>query len=166
MRDGHPYLTEVLDHKRAEQRRKLRSIPDWLVEKVDPSAWEIRDDALKGRDAPYAEVLVRRAADEQLADLEVLLSAWVVETDADRLMGFVQSDVTKDSHANFPTQAKADILRITKARRPASIVQDELPEEHKGPLAKALVLLAWADELAGDYIDPRLSRQTKRPVRP
>jgi hypothetical protein len=68
MREGHPYLTEILDQQRARQRRVLRSIPSALlnseVRRVKP---------VEEVDRGIAETELRRLADVELAGLEELL---------------------------------------------------------------------------------------------
>ncbi|HXN61869.1 MAG TPA: hypothetical protein VN886_15590 [Acidimicrobiales bacterium] len=155
MQRGHPFWTRALDDKRAEQRRKLRAIPSWLFE---PSHYAPGPTVtINGvADNAFVETQVRRQADAELNLLAPLLSEWEIATAEDALGWFVRNNVDKatrnvQGHAN-------DLLAEVEDRLPVAGEPRKLDPKYAAPLARAILLLAWADDLSDDgYLDPRIA---------
>jgi hypothetical protein len=143
---GHPYRTETLVETRAEQRRVLRSIPDWIVDNVRLSAPPPR---LGDPDDTLVERELRRLADRELEHLDGWLDAWREHT---------ESEVVQRWFAGAEVGAALEEI--------AGVVRDELESARVADyppglfpvILRVVGLLAWADELAADYADPRLRR--------
>ena len=91
MRSGHPYRTEELAQTRSEQRRILRSIPDWIVANTRLNRPGPRladpDDALVERE-------LRRLADRELEPLRCWLGVWRLHTETEMLgWWFAQAEI-------------------------------------------------------------------------
>jgi hypothetical protein len=146
VRPGHPYRTDELAQKRSEQRRILRSIPDWIVANARLNRPGPRladpDDALVERE-------LRRLADRELEPLHCWLGVWRVHTEtemlgrwfADAEIGAALEDVAVTVHAAH------------EAWQVAAYPSGLFPA-----ILRVVALLAWADDQAGDYVDPRLWR--------
>lgn len=167
---GHPYLTPQLAAQRASQRRLLRSIPrHWLRWAGDFHGPDQAREVYAAADGPMIETVLRRAADETLdaADGEVrsliaaVDQAEELEAAATWLLYAAERSRTRTIHsmAGDPLDTAAAALRSKAA--PLSVHADvELPPDVARPLAQVIGLLVLADELAGDYSDPRLSTDT------
>jgi len=160
MQRGHPFWTRALDEKRAEQRRKLRAIPAGLFKPSDylpgPTV------TINGvADNSFVETQVRRQADAELNSLEPLLSEWEIETAEDALAWFLRNNV---ENAPRNVQRHADALLAEVANRlPIAREPRELDAKYAAPLARAILLLTWADDLADDgYLDPRIAEYRDR----
>jgi hypothetical protein len=143
---GHPYRNDTLSETRAEQRRVLRSIPDWIVDNVRLSAPAPRlgdpDDALVERE-------LRRLADRELEQLDGWLDVWREHTESEVVQRwFARAEVGA---------ALEEIAGIVRDEHETARVADYPPGLFP-VILRVVGLLAWADELAADYADPRLRR--------
>jgi hypothetical protein len=142
---GHPYLTAELAGQRAEQRRILRSFPDWIVINACPPRPGPR---LSDPDDVLVERELRRIADRELEPLRCWLDAWRLHTEKEMLarwfakaeVGAVLEDVAKDVQGARETWRAA-----------------EYPPGLFSSILRVIALLAWADDQAGEYQDPRLA---------
>jgi hypothetical protein len=147
VRSGHPYRTEELVQTRSEQRRILRSIPDWIVGNARLNRPGPRltdpDDALVERE-------LRRLADRELEPLRCWLGVWRLHTETEMLgRWFAQAEI------GAALEHVADeVHEAHEAWRVAAYPSGLFPA-----ILRVVALLAWADEQAGDYVDPRLWRQ-------
>jgi hypothetical protein len=144
--EGHPYRTDALVQTRAEQRRLLRSIPDWIVDNVrlSPPAPRLGDpdDALVERE-------LRRLATRELEQLDGWLDAWQAHAEAELVRRwFERVEIGA---------ALEDVAGAVREADEAARVVDYPPGLFPVVL-RVVALLAWADELAADYADPRLRR--------
>jgi hypothetical protein len=156
MLEGHPYLTKELDQKRVQQRRILRSIPDWILDarRYGPYPTVM----LEGADRPFVESLLRELADQPLADLSTALSAWKAETETARIAWFVARETADGVGNPNLEQQRIDLIVAANNFRQGAEGPRSLDEAFSKPLAQSILLLAWADELADDgYTDPRLA---------
>lgn len=156
---GHPYLTGELADKRAEQRRILRSFPDWIVANVRLNRPGPR---LPDPDGALVERELRRLADRELRALRDWLPTWRSHSEAELLeRWFARAEV------GATLEGVADAVR--DAYETNRVV--EYPPGLFPVILRVVALLAWADEQAGDYADPRLRRyiaawRTPPPMRP
>jgi hypothetical protein len=141
---GHPYLTDELDAKRAEQRRALRSIPSWIV---DTTRISRPGPPLGGTDAALVEIELRRLADQDLEPLRSWVTVWQGHTESEAIEWWIGQAELNAALEDVARQVRAD----HEAKRAA-----EYPPGLYSRILRVVTLLAWADELAGDYADPRL----------
>ena len=146
VRPGHPYRTEELAQTRSEQRRILRSIPDWIVANARLNRPGPRladpDDALVERE-------LRRLAERELEPLRCWLGVWRVHTETETLgRWFAEAEIGA---------ALEDVAGAVHAAHEAWQVA-AYPSGLFPAILRVVALLAWADEQAGDYVDPRLWR--------
>lgn len=147
--DGHPWLTDELDNTRAQQRRTLRGVPDWLL-----GQWKFRP-APQPVDSAFTEVLVRHHITEMLAANDGLRAE--LESMATWTRVFTLSRFIGDSEASQPGSALVNVAgQLTAGEREAHYGQ--VPNELSPQVHALVYLLLWADELAEDeYLDPRIS---------
>jgi hypothetical protein len=146
MSPGHPYLTKQLAEKRAEQRRSLRCIPDWIVETARISRPGPR---LSDPDNTLIEIELRRLADQELEPLGSWLHIWRLHTESEAIERWFRQAEISAALDDVARQVRADY----EAKRAA-----EYPQGLYSLILRVVTLLAWADEQAGDYADPRLER--------
>lgn len=163
MKVGHPYLTDTLDRKRLEQRRLLRSMPDWFFDptRLAPKEWTSAE--IRQSDRPYVETLLRRLTDELAEDapLTELRGRWVADMDADRLAEFILHDTVRPP-GNLQ-DAWDGLIRMTSDRTRLVEIKRELDLKFLPVVAKLILLLTWADALADDgYVDPRVAATWER----
>ena len=144
MQPGHPYLTDELDAKRADQRRVLRCSPCWIV---DTTRISRPGPGLGGTDAALVEIELRRLADQELEPLRSWVTVWRGHTETEAIEWWISQAESNAALEDVIRQVKAD----HEAKRAA-----EYPPGLYSRILRVVTLLAWADELAGDYADPRL----------
>ena len=160
MENGQPYRTEGLLAQRAAQRRTLRkAIPDWIMDahRYGPAA----SVTVNGTsDPPYVESLVRRLAEDSLKELAELTETWETETAAIELALFFRRENGNDPNVELQKAEGAlmnDVAASLEGLTPRTASRIE--ERHQAPLARAIRLLSWADDLAEDgYVDPRIAQ--------
>ena len=151
MEAGHPFRTDELDELRSAQRRVLRWMPDWLIDRHAPHGrlFTSMPDADR---TPLEYELRGRAAD-------------LIDNHADvfgRCVAYGRASITVDSltHGARP-MGEEDQVRVewtltqATAERDASSFGEAQAAELKA-LSRFIFLAVIADELAGDYHDPRL----------
>lgn len=146
MPPGHPYLTAKLVAQRAEQRRILRSVPDWIVENAEVARPGPR---LPDPDRVLVERALRRLADRELEPLRDWLSVWRWHTESEMLDRWFR-------HAEIGATLE-DVAAVVRTEHEERRVVDYPPGLFLAIL-RVITLLAWADEQAGEYADPRLWR--------
>jgi hypothetical protein len=146
---GHPFFTEQLDRQRQAQRLILAGLPGRTLEAVGVHSAH----AVLPEETGRVETTLRRLADSLIAGipmkvLESLTSpveketllAWAREVDwsgwADQIVGVISDEA----------QALPDEESYV----------DQLVTRHGDALARLTALLVWVDDVAGDYIDPRI----------
>ncbi len=157
MQDGHPYRTEQLDRFRVMQRQQLREIPDKFIApgKLLPDDIDVND--MPEGDRAYLELAIRDLVGQYAGELQELLAKVSPDTAYSRLRSFVATDVG-EVPPNLKN-ARDDILERIKAQRPAG---GTVGDEEAFRLAPVILLLVWADVLAGDYLDPRVEHHWGR----
>jgi hypothetical protein len=146
---GHPYLTRELAAKRAEQRRILRSFPDWIVANVRLNRPGPR---LPDPDGALVERELRRLADRELRALRDWLPSWRTHAEAELLERWFER---AEIGATLDGVAEA----VRDAYETSRVV--DYPPGLFPVMLRVVALLAWADLQAGEYSDPRLRRYDK-----
>jgi hypothetical protein len=160
--EGDALETPELIQQRWAQRFLLREIPDFIVIGVCRSRRTLQrpHDA----DATRVERALRMEADELAPLLEATMNVLAIQADADGLRRFIDSNWPDTfgvvgTVARFMGHGQDHPLHAT-SERVRSRAENEPPEpddeEMRGLLAISFLLL-WADELAGDYQDPRVA---------
>lgn len=165
MRAGHPFDTARLDELRAEQRRVLRLIPTPLVVDAAPRVGPDVDD-VPADDRPLTEGLLRAAAQELLDDrrLSELVDTWRQQVQLEIVDDFFARNGQRAEQLRIgPQAAFFDHAEIARSARQASEAP-ALPVELAPSFRRLLLLLVWADHLAG-VIDPRLENLPAENVR-
>jgi hypothetical protein len=142
----HPYRTSELSERRVAQRRILRTIPDWLVENARIGRPGPR---LPDPDGALLETELRRLADWELEQLQNWLPAWRLHTESEMTERWFRHAEIGAALEDVASRVRAEC----EARRTT-----EYPPGLYPAILRAVTLLAWADEQAGDYADPRLAR--------
>ena len=156
MKRGHPYDTDELDRKRTEQRRILRSIPGWLVRRTDQLPIPPTP-AVDAEDRVLVETQLRALADEEVAQLDDLLEQFEAALAVEPAFEFVRDGIYNSTVGTAELAARFGgiidgLMADAEAARVARVsASEDIPGVHR-----LLVLLAWADALAGDYVDPRI----------
>jgi hypothetical protein len=147
MKRGHPFHNEELDDLRARQRALLWATPSFFLEK---SRAVIQ--LPPGLERVAIELEFRRLADDETEALEDFLrqsadarNAEVARRALSQALG--SGDVNS---AHFDAMSKTLGERIMET-------PNQIPDDVLGPLYRFVVLALWADQLAGDYEDPRVT---------
>jgi hypothetical protein len=157
MKAGHPYETEELDLLRAEQRRILRQIPDWLFE-ANRDLVNRFDYQSVGDDRALVEFGLRRLAVAATEPVQALVDAWSRQVPLDRVTRFATHELDPGADVNFQAARRgiAELLMEEEKRvgRPARSVGTQFVPS----LNVLITTLGTADLLATDgYRDPRFA---------
>lgn len=161
---GHPFYTENFDAVRAEQRRVLRLVPDWIMRRHAPESAEAM--SVHENDRPFVEHLLRARASELLAVVTPLLERLTIGVSAERLARFWSHDLRVfNSELATDYDKRRHIEAIVETERDAAAgasvgqqVGDLRGEELAPALYQVITVLAVADLVADDgYRDPRTS---------
>jgi hypothetical protein len=150
--EGHPYYTKELDRIREEQRVILASLPDEIFVSTNIAYME----AVRAKDPSGAvETTLRRLAQSSIdqAPVELLersarrnrkraLRDWARHVD----QGGGVLDLVRDE-AQVPEDEESGVRQLAQANYDV--------------LARVAMLLVWADDLAGDYVDARVRQWRK-----
>jgi hypothetical protein len=146
---GHPFFTERLDREREEQRLILAAIPERTLEAVGLDRAKTVVPEPTGR----VETTVRRLAGSLIAALPARVLEVVAMFVEKQALGAWASEVDWPGWPNHVVRMVADEARTSSDDR--SYV-DQLVKRHDDALGQLAALLVWADDLAGDYVDPRI----------
>jgi hypothetical protein len=145
---GHPFHTEELDHSRAKQRNILSSLPTTALEQMVPKALsaellptlhERTESALREIACRYIEEAHQLVADAHLVAVADAALAALDSTPAAGADDLNELHQQLEHHRMFP-----------------KVVELHYNDEVISALRVFIPLLVWADEIAGDYIDPRI----------
>ena len=161
---GHPFETRSLDEQRSRQRHTLRTIPDWVVTRLAPSASTANAEKV-GADRGYVEALLRARADaliEGLNEFDLLAQFAAQETTA-RLAEFLGHEADHLSgDQRMPREQLVDAA--FDAHKAAGTPKTDIAP-WRGDLGGLIILLVWADALASDgYRDPRVAEEPLGPA--
>ena len=143
---GRLFASEDLDELRQNQRETLRMVRDDVLERCRPASHA--DTAVE---TDLLELELRQLAEEYRVELDGILQAMAEARRSAQLADFL--------NAREGELFAHDVHRL---RRGAAKRDRPEPEGSKGDaLRRFLALLVWADELAGDYTDPRLTESRR-----
>lgn len=154
MIEGHPWATAGLDEARARQRRELRDVDDHVLRTLD--RLDVGS-AVSNADRFMLEAYLRRLADAS-KDARSGLG------DEGRALSHVAAEFFQKVALDAPVRGAdemfaADHATAVEHRAAVGSVRDELSGAELVAAKRALYLLVWADQLAGDYSDPRIAQQ-------
>jgi hypothetical protein len=146
---GHPFFTERLDLEREEQRLILAGIQERTLEAVGVD----RAKPVLPEPTGRVETTVRRLAGSLIAALPARVLEVVALAVEKQALGAWASEVDWSGWPNHVVKMVADEARTSSDDN--SYV-DQLMRRHDDALGRLAALLVWADDLADDYVDPRI----------
>jgi hypothetical protein len=149
VRPGHPFFTEQLDRQREEQRLILAGIQERTLEAVGIDRAKPVHPEPTGR----VETTVRRLAGSLIAALPARVLEVVALPVEKQALGAWASEVDWSGWPNHVVKMVADEARTSSDDEP---YVDQLMKRHDDALGRLAALLVWADDLAEDYLDPRI----------
>jgi hypothetical protein len=152
---GHPFFTEQLDRQRAEQRLILAGIQERTLEAVgiDRAATVLLEST--GR----VETTLRRLAGSLLAALPARVLEVVALPVEKQALGAWAREV---DWTGWPDQVVEMVTNEARTSSDDESCVDQLVKRHDDPLGRLAALLVWADDVAGDYVDPRIKAWRER----
>jgi hypothetical protein len=146
---GHPFFTEQLDRQRENQRLILAGIQERTLETVGIA----RTTAVPPDSTGRVETTLRRLAESLIAAIPTrVLQELALAVEKQALLAWV-GEVDSSS---WPDQAVEVVGDEARTSSDDDAYVDQLRTRRDEALARLAVRLAWADDLAGDYIDPRI----------
>ncbi len=150
MDPGHPFHTEELDELRSTQRRLLRWMPDWLLDRHAPHGQLFT--SLPDADRTPLEFDLRGRAAELMDEHSDLFGRCIAYGRAANVV----ETLTAASAMGADDQARLIwLLDQATSERDGAVFGESQPQETK-VLGRFIFLATIADELAGDYHDPRI----------
>lgn len=148
---GHPWEDAELFALRRQQRRTLRALPSWFVEGQAMGLPPLADVA--DADQAFVEVMLRERAQTLRAELA---SELVRYDENERRLALERLYRPVNGERRDEYEAVGHALLETLPGEPAGV--GRIPDTLLQSFLELLMLLVWADRLAGDgYADPRLS---------
>jgi hypothetical protein len=146
---GHPFFTEQLDRQREFQRLILAGIQERTLETVGVAgATALRPDPT-GR----VETTLRRLASSLIAAIpRKVLEEVALAVEKQALLAWVR----EVDWSSWPDQVVEMVADEARTSSDDDSYVNQLLTRHDEALARLAVLLVWADDLAGDYVDPRI----------
>lgn len=159
-----PFLTDELLERRPVQRRRLRLIDAWLIDRVIESAASppVPDDPT---DRLMLERLVRDLADEEAAHLGDLLQRMEDHEAAVLLVPFLQGTWKTTGHLPQDTPMRPDVSTLVRhyEEQTGETKVDQVPDDPaRSHLARLIAFSLWADKLADDRYHDRRPPQRRR----
>ena len=146
---GHPFFTERLDRQREVQRLILAGIPERMLQAVGID----RAKAVLPDPTGRVETTVRRLAGSLSAAVPQRVLEVVALHVEKQALEASASEVDWSGWPNQVVKMAADEARTSSDDK--SYV-DQLMKRHDDALGRLAALLVWADDLADDYVDPRI----------
>jgi len=151
---GHPFFTEQLDRQRQAQRLILAGIPGRTLEAVGVH----RGHAVLPEQTGRVETTLRRLADSLIAGIPMkVLESLAPPVETEALLAWAR-EVDWSGWADQVVEVISDEAQASSDKE--SYV-DQLATRHGDALARLAALLVWADDVAGDYVDPRIKEWRK-----
>lgn len=152
---GHPFFTEQLDRRREAQRLILAGIQDRTLEAVGVD----RTKPVLPEPTGRVETTLRRLAGSLIAALPARVLEVVALPVEKQAVGAWGREVDWSGWTDQVVRMVADEARTSSDDE--SYV-DQLVKRHDDALGRLAALLVWADDVAGDYVDPRIKRWRER----
>jgi hypothetical protein len=146
---GHPFFTEQLDRQREEQRLILAGIQERTLEAVGIDRAKPVHPEPTGR----VETTLRRLAGSLLAALPARVREVVALPVEKQALGAWAREV---DWSGWPDQVVRMVADEARTSSDDESYVDQLVKRHDDPLGRLAALLVWADDVAGDYVDPRI----------
>ena len=154
---GSPLVDSELVDRRLRHRRAVRQIPSWIVADIATRANLTAVTTLRDHpDCILMEMHLRDLADRLLGQLRLAMEQLSDES------------LVEAAHQLYAVVGDAQLEWLAVERERVDLQHDALSNELRrrdarqledvdyGTLAALITAVAWADELAGDYRDPRI----------
>jgi hypothetical protein len=152
-------VDDALVARRAAHRRVLRLVPDWIVAELLPHSADPNqvDDLLGHPDRALMELHLREVADRLIGQLRLTIEDMEIAA------------LGRAAHALYAAtgDGNLDMLRFERERATTQPAVERYAPNTRGvravedvdhdALASLVTVAAWADALAGDYVDPRIN---------
>jgi hypothetical protein len=145
-----------LAEQRMRHRRLLRDIPAWIVRDIATPAIAGADELRRHPDRFAMEIHFREVADRLAGQLRMSLEELAAATTAAAAQDFYAA--IGDRGLEFLQVDRERMDAEPYAAKYATCAHDfrNIDEVDHEALAALITAAAWADELAGDYRDPRI----------
>jgi hypothetical protein len=154
VRPGHPFFTEQLDRQRQAQRLILAGIPGRTLEAVGVH----RANAVLPEPTGRVETTLRRLAESLIAAIpKKVLESLALPVEKEALRTWAR----EVDWSGWPDQVVRVISDEAQVSPDEESYVDQLAGRHGDALARLAALLVWADDVAGDYVDPRIKEWRK-----
>lgn len=154
-----PLVDEALIDLRWHQRRRLRLLPDWLVEETFKSGFMARGDPERPVDRSGDRIIEwgLRLAAKRIEDdgVDATLDRFAENVRQRELYGFLKANWSQSFQGE-----EHPLRRLTEDAKAS--LKSEMPMHDSYAVLGYSLLVVWADWLAGDYVDPRVERRRKR----
>jgi hypothetical protein len=152
---GHPFFTEQLDRQREKQRLVLAGIPSRTLESIGADGSDPAPPEPTGR----VETTLRRLAEPLIEAMpKKVLEDLALVTEKEPLLAWAQEEVDWSRWPN----AVDMVAEETRTSSDEVAISAQLVERHDNELTRIAGLLVLADDVAGDYIDPRIKAWRER----
>jgi hypothetical protein len=152
---GHPFFTEQLDRQRQAQRLILAGIPGRTLEAVGVR----RANAVLPERTGRVETTLRRLAESLIAGIPMkVLEGLAPPNEKDTLLAWAR----EVDWSGWADQVVGVISDEAQTSPDEESYVDQLVTRHDDALARLAALLVWADDVAGDYVDPRINAWRNR----
>jgi hypothetical protein len=146
---GHPFLRERLDRQREEQRLILAGIPERTLEAVGID----RAKTVLPEPTARVETTLRRLAGSLIAAIPArVLEAVALHVEKQALGAWAR----EIDWSGWPDQVVKIVADEARRSSDDESYVDQLVKRHEDAFGRLAALLVWADDLAGDYVDPRV----------
>jgi hypothetical protein len=146
---GHPFFTEQLDRQREEQWLILAGIQDRTLEAVGVH----RANAVLPEPTGRVETTLRRLAGSLIAAIPPkVLEELALPIEKQALLAWAR----EVDWSRWPNQVVGMISDEAQASPDEGAYVDQLVGRHDEALTRLAALLVWADDVAGEYVDPRI----------
>ena len=155
---GSPLIDSELVDRRARHRRAVRQIPSWIVADITTRANLAAVATLRDHpDNILMEMHLRDLADRLLGQLRLALEQLSDESLVEAAQQLY--DVVGDAQLEFLAleRERVDIEYTVVSNELRRRDLHTLEDVDYGTLAALITAVSWADDLAGDYRDPRIA---------
>jgi hypothetical protein len=151
---GHPFFTEHLDRQRQAQRLTLAGIPGRMLQAIGVH----KANAVLPEHTGRVETTLRRLAESLTAAIPMkVLESLALPAEKEALLTWAR----EVDWSGWADQVVGMISDEAQASPDEESYVDQLAGRHGDALARLAALLVWADDVAGDYVDPRIKEWRK-----